>query len=67
VVVANADPPALKDDILEGAQAISDFTGIKLRRIYHYICTGELPVDRLGRSIVARKSVLSQIGLKKSA
>ena len=58
-----AGPP--RDDLLEGAQQIAHFLGVKPRKIY--AATSEapdgkprLPVFRIGRTLYARKSKLRE-------
>lgn len=50
--------PALKDDILHGANAIADFLGLGRRVIYHLVSKGLMPTFRLGETVCARKSTL---------
>jgi hypothetical protein len=66
VPTANGEP-SLADDLIKGAQAIADYLGFDVRSVYHGVESGYLPVDRIGRLFVARKSVLDQIGKRKSA
>jgi hypothetical protein len=40
------------DDLLWGAQAIADFLGIKIDRVYYLIRTKRLPIAKLGRKTV---------------
>jgi excisionase family DNA binding protein len=49
----------LCDDLLIGARPIGLYLGMSRRTIYHHIERGRLPITRLGRTIVARKSALS--------
>ncbi len=51
--------PELRDDLLEGAEAIAEFMfgdKAKRRKIYHLL--DDLPTFRLGNTICARKSSL---------
>jgi hypothetical protein len=48
----------LADDLIYGAEEIGDFLGITARAAYHQIESGNLPVKRMGRLIVASKSAL---------
>lgn len=52
--------PTLRDDLLIGAAAIARYSGLSERQVYHFIGRGELPVRRLGRLLVARKSELDR-------
>ena len=54
-------PPALADDLLVGARAISRFmfgTTKERRRVYWLVETGQIPTFRLGTAICARKSTI---------
>ena len=60
-----ANQDALPADILVGAQAIAKFLygdeGLKetnLRRVYHGISKGDIPVFRIGGKLHARKSTI---------
>jgi hypothetical protein len=56
-----AEPCLLSDDILRGADAISEFLfGDKRerRRVYQVAEAGQLPTFRLGSTLCARKSKL---------
>ena len=48
----------LADDLLDGAEAISEFIGGRMtaRKVYRLAEIEELPVVRVGRRIYARKS-----------
>jgi hypothetical protein len=48
----------IRDDLLEGAEAIAAFLGFKRRQIFHLVKEHRLPVFRLGQKICARKSTL---------
>jgi excisionase family DNA binding protein len=50
--------PAPVDDMLTGAKEIAEFLGITVRQVFHAAATKSLPVIRLGRRILARKSTL---------
>jgi hypothetical protein len=54
------DVPPLHEDLLTGAQAIAEFTGLSVRRVYYLSETGDLPVFRLGQVLQARKSELNE-------
>jgi excisionase family DNA binding protein len=49
---------ALADDLLKGARAASEYTGLPLRTIYHMTEKSQLPVIRMGRVLYFRKSDL---------
>ena len=46
----------LADDLLEGAEAIADFTGLTTRQVYYLTNKNALPVFRLGGGLFGRKS-----------
>ena len=48
----------LAEDLLNGVRAISKFTGLPERSIYHAVEAGKLPHFRIGAKICARKSTL---------
>ena len=48
----------LKEDLLSGAKAASDYLGETPRAIYHMVEAGHLPVIRKGRRLYFRKSEL---------
>lgn len=50
----------LAKDLLQGAQKISEYTGISPRRIYYLAEKRLLPVIRIGAVITARKSELDE-------
>lgn len=52
--------PTLGDDLLQGAEAIAEYLDIKKRRVFYLVGIGAIPVTRLGRLIVARKSELDR-------
>ena len=57
------DRPPLSSDILEGAAAIAEYllgTPDQRRRIYWLAENQSLPLFRLGQTLCARKSTLSQ-------
>lgn len=64
--LSNSEPhhvttDGLADDLLRGAEAISEFLfGDKIlrRKVYHLAETSRLPVFRLGSVLCARRSVL---------
>ena len=51
---------SLTDDLLCGAEAIAEYTGFGVRRVYYLAAIGALPVFRLGRGIGARKSQIRE-------
>jgi hypothetical protein len=58
-------PDSLSDDLLIGAAPIAEFlfgddSRIAQRRVYHYVTMGYLPVRRLGRLIVARRTEIAR-------
>lgn len=50
----------LKDDLLKGAKAAADYTGLTPRAIYHMTDQGLLPHIKMGRVIFYRKSDLDK-------
>jgi hypothetical protein len=50
----------LRDDLLTGAQAIADYLGWPLRRVYHCAHRQYLPIGRTGAILIARKSELDR-------
>jgi hypothetical protein len=49
------------DDLLWGAQAIADFLGVSIDRIYYEIRVKRLPIAKLGkRTVVASKKKLQR-------
>jgi len=58
IAVAQTDTPALADDMLEGADQIAAFMGLKPRQVYHM--QGHLPVFSIGAKLFARKSTILQ-------
>jgi hypothetical protein len=54
--------PPPSDDLLWGGQAVADFLGIPLTRVYYLVRTGQLPIAKLGRkTIVASKKKLQRV------
>ena len=49
----------LSDDMLEGAEAISEFFGWKLRRTYYLLERGLVPCFKVGKIWCARRSTLT--------
>jgi excisionase family DNA binding protein len=50
----------LSDDLLSGAKAASDYSGISQRSIYHLVEAGHLPVIRKGKRLYFRRSELER-------
>lgn len=50
----------LRDDLLHGAKAAADYTGLTPRAIYHMVENGTIPHVRKGASIFFRKSQLDE-------
>lgn len=50
----------LADDLLEGARRISRYTGFSTRQVYYRAARGQLPVVKLGATIIGRKSQLNR-------
>jgi hypothetical protein len=53
-----ATTPSLKDDLLTGAEAIATFVGWPRWKIYKY--QKELELDRVGQTLIGRKSRLDR-------
>jgi len=45
----------LNADLIDGATAAAEYTGLKPRQIYHMAETGLIPVIRVGRKMLFRK------------
>jgi hypothetical protein len=50
----------ISDDLLNGAAEIAEFTGWPVRRVNHLIAEGRIPVKRIGRMLVARRSQIDR-------
>ncbi|RRH90049.1 hypothetical protein EH240_33515 [Mesorhizobium tamadayense] len=50
----------LASDILRGADAIAAFLGFPRRAIYHLVSKGGIPHFRLGETVCARRSTLTE-------
>jgi hypothetical protein len=48
----------LKDDLLVGAKAIAEDTGLTQRQVFYAAQTKSLPIFRLGTKLAARRSSL---------
>jgi hypothetical protein len=58
----------LADDLLWGAQAIADFLGVSVDRVYYLIRTKRLPISKLGhKTIVASRRKLARAIAEKLA
>ena len=51
-------PERMADDLLIGADAIAAFLGVSRRTVYHLARTKQLPIGRLGKQLIAKKSQL---------
>lgn len=49
----------LSADLLRGADAIAEFLGFPRRAVYHAVSQGHLPSFRVGETVCARKSTLT--------
>jgi hypothetical protein len=52
--------PSLRDDLLTGAKAISEYIGWPERRVYYAADRGHLPIGHAGNLLIARKSELDR-------
>ena len=50
--------PRISDDLLNGAEAAAEFTGLSRRTIYHLVEQNEIPFSRMGARLYFRKSAL---------
>ena len=50
----------IADDLLQGAGAIAEFTGLPERRIYAMTSKQKIPTFRIGGTLCARKSRLME-------
>lgn len=55
----NGETP-LSEDLLTGAPAIAEYTGWTLRRVYHLVRMKQLPIKKVGGTLIARKSELNK-------
>lgn len=53
-------PENLADDLLEGAEAISAYTGEPVRRVYYLAESKRAPIFKRGRRLYGRKSQLDK-------
>ena len=53
-----AENDNLADDLLVGVTAISEFTGMKPRTLYHLAAKRAIPTFKMGDLVCARKSKL---------
>lgn len=51
---------ALSDDMLIGAKAISVESGFKPRQVYRLAELGELPIQKVGGTLISRRSWLRE-------
>lgn len=58
--VSPPERPSLRDDLLHGAKAAADYTGLSTRQIYHMVYNGQIPFTQKGRAIFFRKSQLDE-------
>lgn len=54
-------PSPLAADLLTGANEIAAYVGWPVRRIQHLVAERHLPVKRIGKLLVARKSQLDRL------
>ena len=50
----------LADDLLDGAVAAADYTGLEPRQIYHLADRNLIPVIRIGKKLFFRKTELDR-------
>ena len=50
----------LNEDLLTGAPAIAKYLGWPQRKIYYYAERRQLPIGRVGQTLIARKSELNR-------
>ena len=50
----------LNADLLNGARAAAEYTGLPVRTIFHLVEKGNLPVIRRGKKLFFRKSELER-------
>lgn len=53
------DNDNLSADLLRGADAIATFLGFPRRTVYHAVSKGHLPHFRIGETVCARRSTLT--------
>lgn len=58
--VAERLQPAPSDEWLRGAQAIADYIGARVSRVYALSSAGRIPCQRDGSNLVARPSALDK-------
>lgn len=54
----NGDRDTLANDLLNGVPEISEFLGWKPRKVYHELCRGNIPGEKLGNSWTSTKTAL---------
>jgi hypothetical protein len=52
------DQSPLASDLLIGASAIAEETGLSVRQVFYFAQRGELPVKKMGRLLTASRSRL---------
>jgi hypothetical protein len=57
---ARTTEPTLGTDLLFGAQAIADYLGIDVRRVYYQLQRGFIPATRSGAAYIASKKRLQK-------
>jgi hypothetical protein len=50
----------LADDLLIGAEAIADYTGLTTDQVYYAVRRGRLPIGKHGELLISRKSKLDR-------
>jgi hypothetical protein len=50
--------PPLAADLLIGAEAIAEETGLSVRQVFYFAAKGELPVKKMGRLLTASRARL---------
>ncbi len=53
-----ATTPALRDDLLIGAQAIADEIGIDIRKAFYWLQKGHIPAKKIGDLWTSTRSAL---------
>lgn len=49
----------LKEDLLDGGEAIASFIGLPVQTTYRMIAKGEIPVIKIGKKILGRKTEIT--------
>lgn len=50
----------LADDLLVGAPAIAEFLGMTEKAVYHLASKKRIPVGKMGKNLIARRSALKR-------